>query len=95
MSKIIKSDIFGAFIGIVLIVVGLIFSGAICFGGGYLGGVFLKWICGESVANGLNMVLGNIMNHNFTPNDIPLFTAIMTTIGGFFQSSSSKSKSNE
>lgn len=95
MLKEVKSDIFGAFICIVFIVVCLIFSGAICFGCGYLGGVFLKWICGESVTNSLNMVLGNITNHTFTPNDIPLFTAIMTTIGGFFKSSSSKSKSND
>ena len=63
----------------------LVFGSAISFGFGYLGGMFLKWVCGTSVANGLNMVLGNITQYNFTPNDIPLFTGIMTTIGGFFK----------
>lgn len=71
---------------IALIATIIVFGGAISFGLGYLGGVFLKWVCGVPVANGLNMVLGNITQHNFTPNDIPLFSAIMTTIAGFFQS---------
>lgn len=71
----------------------LIFGGAITFGLGYLGGIFLKWVCGGAVADGLNMVLGNFTQHNFTANDVPLFVAIMTTIGGFFKNSiSTKSK---
>lgn len=71
----------------------LIFSGAITFGLGYLGGIFLKWVCGGAVADGLNMVLGNFTQYNFTTNDVPLFVAIMTTIGGFFKNSiSTKSK---
>jgi hypothetical protein len=70
---------------IAVIAIVIIFGGAISFGLGWLGGVFLKWVCGESVANGLNMVLGNITQYEFTPNDIPLFSAIMTTIAGFFK----------
>lgn len=70
---------------IVLTAVLIIFGGAISFGLGWLGGLFLKWICGDAVANGLNMVLGNITLYEFTPNDIPLFSAIMTTIAGFFK----------
>lgn len=62
-----------------------IFGGAICFGLGCLGGLFLQWICGDAVADGLNMVLGNITQYEFTPSDIPLFSGIMTTIGGFFK----------
>ena len=81
-----KNDIF-CLIGVfALIAILIVFGGAISFGLGYLGGVFLKWVCGVPVANGLNMVLGNITQHNFTPNDIPLFSAIMTTIAGFFKS---------
>ena len=71
---------------IVSIAVIAIFGGALAFGLGWLGGLFLKWICGDAVANGLNMVLGNITQYQFTPNDIPLFSAIMTTIAGFFKS---------
>ena len=71
---------------VAVIAIVAIFGGAISFGLGWLGGLFLKWICGDAVANGLNMVLGNITQYKFTPNDIPLFSAIMTTIAGFFKS---------
>ena len=86
MDKDTVQDLFTVLGCIVLIAVVLIFGGAISFGLGWLGGLFLKWVCGDTVANGLNMVLGNITQYNFTPNDIPLFSAIMTTIAGFFKS---------
>ena len=79
-------DLFTILGCITLIVVLLIFGGAISFGLGWLGGLFLKWVCGDSVASGLNMVLGNFTQYKFTVNDIPLFSAIMTTIAGFFKS---------
>lgn len=79
-------------LGLILVAVILcIFGGAISFGLGCLGGLFLKWICGDAVANGLNMVLGNITQYEFTPSDIPLFSGIMTTIGGFFKVTGAKS----
>ena len=70
---------------IALVAVMAVFGGAISFGLGWLGGLFLQWICGDAVANGLNMVLGNITQHQFVPSDIPLFSAIMTSIAGFFK----------
>lgn len=86
-------DGFTVFGLLVAAIVLLIFGGAITFGLGYLGGIFLKWVCGGAVADGLNMVLGNFTQYNFTANDVPLFVAIMTTIGGFFKNSiSTKSK---
>ena len=87
------SEFAGALAILVVAGVLLVFGGAITFGLGYLGGIFLKWVCGGAVADGLNMVLGNITQYNFTANDVPLFVAIMTTIGGFFKNSiSTKSK---
>ena len=86
-------DIFTLFGIVATAAILLIFGGAITFGLGYLGGIFLKWVCGGAVADGLNMVLGNFTQYNFTANDVPLFVAIMTTIGGFFKNSiSTKSK---
>ena len=79
-------DLFTIIGWIAAIAIIIIFCGAISFGLGWLGGLFLKWICGDAVASGLNMVLGNITQHQFTPSDIPLFSAIMTTIAGFFKS---------
>ena len=92
MDKEIKEGCFAILGVFALIALLLVFGSAISFGLGYLGGVFLKWVCGTPVANGLNMVLGNITQYNFTPNDIPLFTGIMTTIGGFFKATSYKKK---
>lgn len=88
-----KTELFGC-LGVILLTAGLlVFGSVITFGLGYLGGIILQWMCGETVANGLNMVLGNITQYTFTPNDIPLFAAIMTLIGGFFKSSTTyKSK---
>lgn len=71
--------------GCLVVVLLMIFAGTLGFGCGWLGGLFLKWFVGESVADGLNMVLGNITQYNFTPDDIPLFSAILTTIGSFFK----------
>lgn len=80
-----KKDLITIIGSIALIVVMLIFGGVIGFALGYFGGWLLKCFIGDTFANGLNMVLGNITQYNFTPNDIPLFCAIMTTIGGFFK----------
>lgn len=80
-----KEDIFTIIGAITFILIVLVFGGAISFGCGYVGGIFLKWVCGATVADGLNMVLGNITKYNFTTNDIPLFCGMMTTIGEFFK----------
>ena len=68
--------------GVVLLAIAmLVFNGMLFFLCGYLGGLLLKCFIGQLVADGLNMVLGNITQFNFKPDDIPLFCAIMTTIG--------------
>lgn len=86
MDKETTKDLFTIVGCIALIAVLIIFGGALSFGLGWLGGLFLKWVCGDTVASGLNMVLGNLTQYHFTPDDIPLFSAIMTTIAGFFKS---------
>ena len=94
MDKNMVQDLFTIIGCITLIAILIIFGGAISFGLGWIGGVFLKWVCGDAVTNGLNMVLGNITQHQFVPNDIPLFSAIMTTIAGFFKSVKYNNKKN-
>ena len=87
-----KSSIAG-FIGMcAILVAALIFGGTFNFLCGYLGGWLLQCFVGEHVANGLNMMLSTITQYTFTPEDIPLFCAIMTTIGGFFTTHVSKNK---
>jgi len=73
-------------VGVLLFAIfALIFNGTVFFLCGYLGGLLLKCFIGQLVADGLNMMLGNITQFNFTPDHVPLFCAIMTTIGGFFK----------
>jgi hypothetical protein len=90
MKKSIASTLGLGFGGLGVLII-IIFSGPISFGLGYFGGWILEGICGESVVNGLNMILSNITQHTFVETDIPLFCAIMTTVGGFFQSYHTKS----
>ena len=87
-----KSSVAGFISMCLIIVAALVFGGTLNFLCGYLGGWLLQSFVGEHVANGLNMVLGNITKHIFTPADIPLFCAIMTTIGGFFTTKISTNK---
>lgn len=87
-----KSSI-ASFIGVcVVLVVALVFGSTFTFLCGYLGGWLLKCFVGGPVTTGLNMMLGTITQHTFTPEDIPLFCAIMTTIGGFFTTHVSRNK---
>ena len=90
--KLSKSEkVFG--IGAILFAVAiLVFGGTLYFLCGYLSGLLLKCFVGQLVTDGLNMVLGNITQFNFKPEDIPLFCAIMTTIGGFFKTNISNNK---
>ena len=82
-----KEDTSALGIGCAAVILLMIFWGTISFGCGWLGGLLLKWFVGQHVADGLNMVFGNITQYNFTLDDIPLFSAILTTIGGFFKNS--------
>ena len=59
------------------------------FGGGYLTGLVLKWIIGDAVANGMNLLLNTT---RFTPEMLPVVCGALGTIGSFFKSSVSTSK---
>ena len=59
------------------------------FGGGYLTGLILKWIIGDAVVNGMNLLLNTT---RFTPDMLPVVCGALGTIGSFFKSSVSTSK---
>lgn len=73
-------------IGVVSLVGGilvlLVFSPVITFGFAYLGGLILRWIIGDAVCNGLNIVFNTT---RFTPNLIPIVCATLATIGQYFK----------
>jgi len=61
----------------------LVFSPIITFGFAYLGGLILKWIIGEAVCNGFNIIFNT---NRFTPDLIPIVCATLATIGKYFKS---------
>ncbi|HHX71216.1 MAG TPA: hypothetical protein GX708_24620 [Gallicola sp.] len=80
-------------IGVVSLVGGvltlLIFSPVLTFGFAYLGGLILKWIIGDAVCNGLNIVFNTT---RFNPNLIPIVCATLATIGQYFKSTQINNK---
>lgn len=87
-----KNDVISIVVSIIIIGLVLIFGTTIVFWLAYFGGWILSCFAGDVVAKGLNMVFGNITQHNFTPADIPLFSGIMASVGAFFKASISSKK---
>ena len=86
----------GMIIGVIVaIILMVIFGGIIGFWLSYFGGWLLKCFAGEIIANGLNMVCANLTQHNFKPDDIPLFCGTMGMIAGFFKSAKVTSNKKE
>ena len=77
LEKVGVAGITGGFIGL------LVFSPVITFGFAYLGGLILKWIVGNAVTNGLNIVFDTT---RFTSDLIPITCASLATIGKYFKS---------
>ena len=61
----------------------LVFLPVVTFGFGYLGGLILKWIVGNAVCNGFNIIFNTT---RFTPDLIPIVCASLATIGKYFKS---------
>lgn len=72
------ASIIAGFIGL------LVFSPVLTFGFAYLGGLILKWVVGDAIASGFNIMFDTA---RFTPNLIPIACATLATIGKYFKSS--------
>lgn len=72
-----------------VVVLALFITPIIYIGFGYLGGVVVKWFFGGLVADGLNTIFGT---DRFHPNQIPMITATLAMIGGYFKSSLTNKK---
>jgi len=69
---------------VILGVVGLlIFAPIIIFGGGYLGGLIIKWIVGNAFVSGVHMILPNL---EFTKDMIPFVCGVLAVFGSYFKS---------
>ncbi len=73
-------------VGVGAIIVGvvglLIFVPVLCFGGGYVGGLLLKWVVGNAFVNGVNTIMPNI---EFTQDSIPVMCGVLAVIGSYFK----------
>lgn len=87
-----KDDVVSIVVAAIIMGLALIFGTTIAFWLAYFGGWLLSCFAGDVVAKGLNMVFGNITQYNFTPEDIPLFSGIMASVGAFFKTSISSKK---
>ena len=87
-----KNDVVSIVVSAIITGLVLIFGTTIAFWLAYFGGWLLSCFAGDVVAKGLNMVFGNITQHNFTSADIPLFSGIMASVGAFFKTSISSKK---
>lgn len=61
----------------------LVFSPVLVFGFAYLGGLILKWIVGDTLCNGFNLLFNTT---RFTSDLIPLICATLATVGKYFKS---------
>lgn len=77
----------GCLIAIVLVIL----SPILCFLGGWICGWLLKFFIGDTVANGLNLLLNTA---RFTPESLPIVCGALATIGSFFKSRSTNSSKN-
>ncbi|MGG1652268.1 hypothetical protein ABHN03_03975 [Paenibacillus sp. NRS-1775] len=73
----------GFFVSAVLVVaIALFLQPVIYVGFGYLGGLFVKWVFGNIISNGLNSVFGT---DRFTSDYIPVIAATLAFIGSYFR----------
>lgn len=59
------------------------------FACGYLDGLILKWIIGDTVVNGLNLLFNTT---RFTVNTIPITCGALALVGSFFKTTSTVKK---
>lgn len=79
MNKLEKAGVGSIIIGFIGL---LVFSPVLVFGFAYLGGLILKWIVGDSITYGFNVVFNTT---RFTPDLIPIICATLATIGKYFK----------
>ena len=79
MNKLEKIGVVGIISGYIGL---LVFLPVIIFGFGYFGGIILKWIVGDLIVNGLNIIFNTT---RFNLNLIPIMCATLAIIGGYLK----------
>lgn len=79
-SKLEKVGVGAVIVGVLAL---LIFFPVLVFGAGYLGGLILKWIVGNAVVSGVNIILPQI---EFTKDAIPFVCGVIAVFGSYFKS---------
>lgn len=82
----------GIIIGIIFVIVvaiTLFLNPIIYISFGYLGGLVVKWLFGDMISIGFNLLLGT---DRFQPQYIPIITATLALIGSYFKTFQSDKK---
>ena len=80
---------FGWLIALILL---LIVCPVLSYFGGWLTGVILQWLIGDTVINGMNYLFNTT---RFTTDMLPTICRTLGVIGSFFKSTSSSSTNKE
>ena len=80
--------ILGGFLTVIILI---ILSPVLGFFEGWICGWLLKFFIGDTVANGLNLLVNT---ERFTPESLPIVCGALATVGSFFKSSNTSSSKN-
>lgn len=83
-----KNNTVGCFSAVIVTVILLIISPALNYFFGWLTGVILQWLIGDTVINGMNYLFNTT---RFTVDMLPTICGTLGVIGSFFKSSMSTS----
>lgn len=79
----------GCFTAIILLICVVIFCPILYYFGGYITGLILKWLIGDTIVNGFNYLFNTT---RFTTDMLPMTCGTIGVIGSFFKSTSTTHK---
>ena len=79
----------GCFTAIILLICVVIFGPILYYFGGYITGLILKLLIGDTIVNGFNYLFNTT---RFTTDMLPITCGTLGVIGSFFKSTSTTSK---
>ena len=68
---------------ILALVVSVLITPILCFLCGWITGIVLNWLIGDTVVSGLNLIFGTT---RFTVDELPMICGTLAVIGSFFKS---------
>lgn len=87
-----KNELTGCLGSIALLIVVLIICPVLYYFGGWITGVILQWLIGDTIVNGMNYLFNTT---RFTVDMLPHICGTLGVIGSFFKSTTTTSSSKK